>query len=173
MKTLRAFALALALPFGALAITAPAPAQQNSPSPEAVQAAKDLVTLVSANTVWDMATRMTAETWPNLEVAIRSRNPNVTPEVIGELRHEFERIQYDYMSHFLTAMPQLYARHFSADELRDLLTFYRSRTGMKALQTAPYLAAEFLTIVQPHLPTAQENVQQAFTDILRQRGFVR
>jgi hypothetical protein len=113
---------------------------------------------------------MTAETWPTAEASLRLRNPRMTPEVVAELRREFERLQYDYLSHFLSAMPELYARYFSAEELREITAFYRTRTGAKVLQTTPYITAEFVSMVLPYIPAAQERVQQAFNQILRQRG---
>ena len=67
--------------------------------------------------------------------------------------------------------PALYARYFTADELRQLLAFYHTPVGAKAMRTMPKLTAEALQLVLAQLPQLQAEAMDAFTKILKQRGF--
>ena len=167
MRTLRALLFAVSL---CVVFPAPQAGAQDKPSPEALQAATELVSIISDGMIWDLSTRITADSWPAVEAAIRVRNPNVSPEVLKDLRNEFDRLEYAYMGELVNAMPTLYALYFTPAELREITAFYRTPTGKKVMQTMPIVTAEFVRMVVPYLPNVAENVRQAFNEVLRRRG---
>ena len=66
------------------------PARAQGPgSPEALEAAKELSGVLSADMIGQMTDAMTAQVWPKLEAAFRSKK--VDPETLAELRAEFEK----------------------------------------------------------------------------------
>jgi hypothetical protein len=99
---------------------AQAPAQ---PSPEALQAAKDLVALISKATVTDMVSSMTAKIWPQVEAAMRKQIPKIDDATLGELRAEYERLLSAVAAESMNDAPPLYARYFSAAEMNEIATF--------------------------------------------------
>jgi hypothetical protein len=86
-KVLRAICVAAA--FGVVfSIYAPPALAQNSPSPEALQAARQLVALVSETTTTELNKRLTDEVWQDMVAALRSRYPNISDAALADLRRE-------------------------------------------------------------------------------------
>jgi hypothetical protein len=168
MKIIRIAALAVALALaGAGWNSARA---EGAPSAETMQAAKDLVALITKDTIKELAARITAQVWPQIEASLKAKQ-KIAPFQLNELRHEFERIQFEFATKVMADAPALYARYFTADELRQLLAFYHTPVGEKAMRTMPRLTAEALQMVMARLPQLQADAMDAFTKILKQRGF--
>jgi len=161
--------LALLALFGAPMGLRPA-AAQNAATPESLQAARDLVAVVSKDTMGQLVTQVTAQVWPMLERGLRAKQPDISAAVLADLRKEFERIQLEYMSGLMNDAPSVYARHFSAAELRELLAFYRTPIGVKALHELPQITAEVMGMIMPRLQQVQQQTMGAFTKILHDRG---
>jgi uncharacterized protein len=153
---------ATALPFRALA--------QGEASPESLKAANELMAIMSKDTVQQLVTGLTAQVWPTLERALRTKRSDIDQATLTELRNEFERIQVQYMAGVMADAPAIYARHFSAQELRDMLAFYKTPTGQKALQVMPQLTAEVFQMVMQKMQGLQVQIMGAFNNVLRQRG---
>jgi uncharacterized protein len=153
---------AATLPFRALA--------QGEASPESLKAANELMAIMSKDTVQQMVTGLTAQVWPTLERALRTKRSDIDQATLTELRNEFERIQVQYMAGVMADAPAIYARHFSAQELRDMLAFYKTPTGQKALQVMPQLTAEVFQMVMQKMQGLQVQIMGAFNNVLRQRG---
>jgi hypothetical protein len=153
---------AAALPFRALA--------QGEASPDSLKAANELMAIMSKDTVQQLVTGLTAQVWPTLERALRTKRSDIDQATLTELRNEFERIQVQYMAGVMADAPAIYARHFSAQELRDMLAFYQTPTGEKALKVMPQLTAEVFQMVMQKMQGLQVQIMGAFSSVLRQRG---
>ena len=75
-----------------------------------------------------------------------------------------------YTTGVMADAPAIYARYFSAQELRDMLAFYKTPTGQKALQVMPQLTAEVFQMVMQKMQGLQVQIMGAFNNVLRQRG---
>jgi uncharacterized protein len=171
MKILRIVAvLALFGMPGLSAGTQPA-AAQDAATPESLAVARELVAIISKDTIRQMVTQVAGQVWPAVERALRTKQPDIPANVLAELRTEFERIQIEYMSDLMQDAPVIYARHFSAAELRELLAFYRSPIGAKAMRELPQIMAESMALIMPRLQQVQAQTMEAFTKVLRARGF--
>lgn len=159
-------AAAVMLSFSLLAAAqAPAP-----PSPEALQAAKDLVAVVSADTIKQLTASMAGALWRQLEQAIRKQYPTVDAATLVELRDEFERTMHDAMVVGMSEAPAIYARHFTAAEMKEITAFYRTPTGAKALTVMPQAVAELGPAMQQHIQATMPKVDAAFDAILKKHG---
>jgi hypothetical protein len=167
LRTIVVFA-SLAL-FGAPIGLRPAAAQAPA-TPEALQAAQDLVSVVSKDTIRQLVSQVTGQVWPMIERGLRAKKPDISADVLADLRKEFERIQLEYMSGLMSDAPVIYARHFSADELHQLLAFYRTPIGAKALRELPQITAEVMALIMPRLQQVQQQTMAAFTKVLHDRG---
>src|SRR5262245_63672434 len=171
MKTFSATALAAVLTFAGLP-TGPLQAEaQSAPSGEALEAARDLLVLMSRDLVAQLAGQVTAQMWPAIENRLRAYNPTIDAEAIVDLRKELDRIQFEYMMNIVAEGPAIYARHFTAQELREIIAFYRTPTGGKLLQLTPQLTTEDLGMVTPHMPEFYAQTVEAFRKVLRGRGY--
>ena len=161
------FALVFALCVGATPFRAVAQGEAQS---EALRAANELMAVMSKDTVRQMVAGMTAQVWPTIEQTLRAKRSDIDQATLTELRSEFERIQMQYMTGVMADAPALYARYFSAEELRDMLAFYKTPTGLKSLQVMPQLTAEVFKMVMSKMQGLQAQIMGAFEAALRQRG---
>jgi len=144
---------------------------QGAGSPDALEAANELFSVLSPDMLKQLADQVTAQVWPPLERQLRAKSPAMADDTLAALRLEFEHIQLANLADLLKEAPAIYARHFTAAELHDLSAFYRTPTGQKALRVLPQVMGEVLATIMPRLQQVQLQTLEAFKRILRQRGF--
>ena len=140
-----------------------------APSPEALAAANELFTILSADMMKQLTGQMTNAFWPVVEQ--KARADKIDDATIAELRSEFERIQISFVTDAMKDAPPIYARHFSVAELRDLIAFYRTPTGAKALREMPQVMGEFATQLVPRMQDLQKQITEAFNRVLKEHGY--
>jgi len=160
--------LAVVLLLGGAAPRAPA---DEAPSPEALQAAQELFTILSPNLKAQLTGQVTNAFWPSVEQ--KARADKIDDATVAELRKEFERVQLAFLTEALKEAPAIYARHFSIGELRELTAFYRTPTGAKAIHEMPRVVGEFAVIMVPRLEGLQQQMAEAFAGILRAHGYTK
>ena len=166
MRTLRILAVVLLLAGASERLRA-----DDAPSPEALQAASELFAILSPDMVSQLMAQMTNAFWPAVEQ--KARAEKIDDATIAELRKETERIQLAFVTEMMKGAPAIYARHFTVMELRDLIAFYRTPTGVKALHVLPQVMGEFATTMVPHLQDVQRQTAEAFNRILREHGYLK
>jgi hypothetical protein len=140
---------------------------QAAPPPEAVAAAKDLMAIMSPDMVGQMMRGMVAQMWPQLE---QSFGPKIDAATSAELRAEFERTLQQWVIDSMQDMPQVYARYFTAAELRELAAFYKTPVGAKALSQMPKVMADFSSTMIPRMTVFQQQLQGRMQAILQKHG---
>jgi uncharacterized protein len=170
MKIVRALLLAIIATLVVNAWVAPALAQTSSP--EQLQAARELAALASGNVLIDVTATLVKQVWPTIEAALRTKNPKIDAATLAELRKEFEQLQVSAINETMTDTALIYARYFTAQEMRDILAFYRTPTGAKALKIMPQATLELARALSPRLELLSATVTQRFSAILQLRGFV-
>jgi hypothetical protein len=122
----------------AVALSWPGKALPQTASPEAVAAAKELM----------IAAKMTDQVNLMLAAIMEQLRPLI---VKGDSRREREfdalmpkmvELMQARMEELLNANAQIYARHFTAEEMRQLTDFYRTPAGVKLLQKQPEVFQE-------------------------------
>jgi hypothetical protein len=141
-------------------------------SPEALAAAKELTSLISASMVGEMVKRISAEGWPSIEASLRAGRPTIDAATLADLRNEYERLMANNLSVTINSAPAIYASFFSAQEIRDLIAFYRTPLGRKTLTTMPLVNAAFIGVLMRELPALQQRTAEAFNIVLRLHGYV-
>lgn len=121
----------------------------------------------------DFADKRDREIWPAIEAAFQQQYPNIDGPTLLELRAEFERAQNAAMRQTMDDAPVIYARLLTAQEIRELIAFYRTPIGMKTLRVLPQAAAEMLTAMAPRIQEGADRVRLGMLDILRKRGYER
>jgi len=140
----------------------------DSPSPEALSAAQELSAIVSGDTIAQMSAAMTAQIWPNIESSLASK---IDATTLAELRGEFERAVSAFAAETVKASPPIYARNFTAQELREILAFYRTPTGSKALHTMPKIIGEVMAQMGPRVQAFQQDLNAKMVAILEKHGY--
>jgi hypothetical protein len=165
LHTLPILAL-LALPLTPAVAQAPVTAEQS----EALEVANELFALLSKDMLTDLTGGMMAQMWPMVE---RQMRPGLDQATLTELRGEFERIQKESLAEVMKGAAPIYARHFTASELRDLIGFYNSPTGQKSLKELPKVMSEILSGMLPRMQQLQIQASESFAKILRERGYLK
>lgn len=141
-------------------------AAQAAGSPEALAAANELIQLLSKDLMAQTTKQVTEQTWPQVERVLGRMDPGI----MAALRREFEAGMTATMAEAMQDAAPIYARHFTEQELRDILAFYRTPTGVKALQQLPHVLAESTAAMSTRLETSLPRSMDSFTRILRERG---
>jgi hypothetical protein len=168
MKLLHIFFLTMAV--GLLGTQSGVSQSAAQPSPETLQAAKELLAVVSDSMISDLTSKMTAQVWPSMESTLRTRNPKIDAATSGELRKEFERLMVNHVSDTMKDAPAIYARYLTASEMRDIVVFYRTPSGAKTLKVMPQVMADLSATMAPRMQGLQEKVELAFLNLLQKRG---
>jgi hypothetical protein len=144
---------------------------QGTGSPEALAAAKELFAILSKDMMDQLVSQLTAHFWPVIERSLASKN--VDQATLAELRKEFERIQKENLAVVMQDAPPIYARFFTAAELKELAAFYRTPIGRKALKVLPQVMGEFTQTMMPRLQEVQRKTQASFERVLREKGYLK
>jgi len=142
--------------------TCVAPAQ--TPSPEAMTAARSLVTTLGLSDQYKAL----------LPVILLSLKPVLTQE-----RPEMERafdavlpkmaeVYAPYYTAMVDAAAAIYANTFTVDELRDIEAFYSRPAGKKLLEKSQIIAQQSTQVGQETGRKATEALRARLTDLLRQ-----
>lgn len=149
-----------ALLLGLLA-TSPARAQE-TPSPEALAVAKEMMELLSGDTIAQLSSTIMAQAVQPLE-----RVPNMTPEKLAEIRAEVQKVTVRFMNQTLADAPAIYARHLTVPEMREIIAFNRTPTGEKLRKMMPQLMGEVMALIAPRAPLLQRELMEALQPILQ------
>jgi uncharacterized protein len=133
-----------------------------------LQAANELASIVSADAVNQISRELAANLWPTLENSLKSRIDDAT---LSELRADFDHRLTRFSDEAMKDAPAVYAKYFTAQELRDITAFYRTSAGAKALQTMPKVMIEHLTGVRPKVQEFQQGVGTSVQEILQRHGY--
>lgn len=141
---------------------------QEAGSPEALSAANELAAIVSTDMIDQLSRQITASIWPNLEAGLASK---VDPATVADLRSEFERLLAKFSSDAMKDAPAIYAKYFTAQELRELAAFYRTAAGAKALQMMPKVMGEYMTGMLPRIQALNDQVTASVRTIMQKHGY--
>jgi hypothetical protein len=171
MKILRAVLLASAVGIGV-----PAAAEQAAaPSAEAIQAARELIAIMSPDMIKDMNTKMFAQIWPGMEQALRAQFSSLDDATAEELKNEIRAVMEKELGIEMTAlmdtMPAAYAKYLTVDEMHAIQAFYRTPAGAKVLKVMPEIMGEAMAGLGPRMQGMMQRMSVAFTGILQKHGY--
>jgi hypothetical protein len=156
----------LALLAVALAFSCVPAAAQNAATAESTIAAKQLMEVMNARAMMQSSMQTMMQQLPEMMRAMKgaimeSKAKGLSDAKKTEMQAEIEKTIPDMMASMqkLLSDPQLldelerettaiYARNYTADEMRELRAFYRSPVGAKMLATMPKVMQESMAISQ-------------------------
>jgi len=74
------------------------------------------------------------------------------------------------MNELIEQIAVLYARNFTADELREVVAFYRRPTGQKFVQKLPAITQESMALGQRFGQSIGNEIRARMIEELRKRG---
>src|SRR5437588_10203076 len=128
------------------------------PSAAAVALGRDLVEAKGANQMFEPIIRGVVE---QTKGALLQTNPQLAKDlndVATQLRNEFNPRRAELMNE----AAKFYAQRFTEQELKDMLTFYKSPLGKKMIVQEPLVLDEAFNYVQQWAPRVGEEVMNRF-----------
>ena len=142
----------------------PAPAQ--TPSSEAMSAARSLVTTL----------KLTEQYKALLPAILLSIKPALTqdrPEIESDFEAKKPKMAEAYAPFYnamVDAIAAVYATNFSVEELRELDAFYRRPAGQKFLEKWPAISQQSVQVGEDGSRKAAEGLRTSLTPLLRQKA---
>lgn len=144
---------------------ATAPAASSLP-PGAIAAAKEILELKKASAVYQGAVVSTIQ---NVKNALLQTNINLQKD-IEEISLKLARDLSGRESEIGDGMAAIYATHFTEQELKDLLAFYKSPLGKKSLEQEPKSIEASLNYMRNWGEDLALEVNERFREELKKRG---
>jgi hypothetical protein len=162
------------LPVATLAVglalsVAPAGAQQAAPpksSPTAIAAAKEILAIKNASAMYANAVPGLVD---KTRIALIQQNLNYQKdltEVAGVVNQQLAGREKEIGE----GKAQVYASEFTEQELKDLVTFYKSPLGKKLIEAEPRAIGLSMAFMNSWAQNFSETVMGAFRAEMRKRG---
>ena len=175
LKFLPAATLAAGLAVSAVpAIAQQAPAQpkaaaapaQPKASPAAIAAAREILQIKNATAMYQGAVPGLVE---KTKIALTQQNLNYQKD-LNEVAPIVAQQLNGRQSEIGEGMAQIYASEFTEQELKDLVTFYKSPLGKKLIDAEPRAIGLSMNFMNSWAQTFSETVMGAFRAEMRKRG---
>jgi hypothetical protein len=115
-----------------------------------------------------MSAALAAQVWPTIEAQAAGK---VDAATLAEMRQAFEQTLAKFTGEVMAKAPEIYARHFTAQELRDMVAFYRSPVGIKALREMPKVMVDVSRQMAPRLKSLQTELNAQMVAIMQKHGY--
>jgi hypothetical protein len=145
---------------------AQAPADATAPAADAVAAAKELVTTMR---LAEQLKTLLPIIMQGLKPAIVQNRPEVERDYNALLPLMLE-VTNQRIGEYIEVMATIYARNFTADELRQVAAFYQTPTGRKMLEKLPALTQESMAAGQRFGQSLSKEFETRIKDELRKKG---
>jgi hypothetical protein len=149
----------------ALTLFSPAVYAQQ-PSAAAILIAKDLVNTTGATS---MFSPLIAGVVEQAKLLLLQQNPNLNKE-LSEIATKLRTDLAPRFDELGNEVARLYATHFTEQELKDLLVFYKSPLGRKMLAEQPKIADDSLKFAQDWSNKLSDEVIATMRAELKKRG---
>src|SRR5947199_4881982 len=139
---------------------------QPAPSASAVATARELVETKGGAAMFDPVIVSVVE---QTKAALLQTNPQLSKDlndVAAQLRTEFTPKRDELMAQ----AAKLYADRFSEQELKEMLTFYKSALGKKMVNVEPQVLDETFNYVQQWGARVSEDVMNRFRAEMKKKG---
>ena len=150
----------------AVFLLAAGPAFPQSPSPDAMAAARELVVTMQ---MADQFKAIMPTIVKGLKPAIVQNRPQVERDYDAIMPLLLEGMNAR-VSEVIDKIAALYARTFTAGELRELVTFYKGPVGQKFVRSQSVLMQESMAIGQQFGQSVAKEMQDRIIEELRNRG---
>jgi hypothetical protein len=169
MKSVLKFLPAATLVVGLALSAVPAMAQQAAPpkaSPAAIAAAKEILTIKNAGAMYAGAVPGLVQ---KTKIALTQQNLNYQKD-LNEVAPIVEQQLAGRQNEIGDGMAQIYAGEFTEQELKDLVTFYKSPLGKKLIEAEPRAIGLSMAFMNSWAQNFSETVMGNFRAEMRKRG---
>ncbi|SFH97843.1 DUF2059 domain-containing protein [Bradyrhizobium sp. cf659] len=169
MKSVLKFLPAATLAVGLALSAAPAAAQQAAapkPSPAAIASAKEILSMKNATAMYANAVPGMVE---KVKATLIGQNLNYQKD-LNELAPVVAQQLAGREKEIGEGMAQAYAAQFNEQELKDLVTFYKSPLGKKLIEAEPRAIDQSMRVMNSWAQSFSETIASAFRAEMKKRG---
>jgi hypothetical protein len=151
---------------GSLLLASLGAARAQSPSPEAMTAARELVTTLKLSDQYKALL-------PVILLGIKPVLVQDRPEIERDYNAMMPAIADAYTPYYnamIDSIAKVYAENFSVDELHQITAFYREPVGQKFLQKSQSILRQGVQIGEDTGHKAAEDLKAKLTQLLREKG---
>ncbi len=141
-------------------------ARAETPSPEAITAARSLVTTMKLADQYRVLL-------PGILLGLRRTLTQDRPEIERDFDASMATIVDTYSPYYdtmLSAIATVYASNFTVEELQQIEAFYRQPAGQKLLAKTPAIAQQSQQISEDVSRKAADDLRARLIESLRQKG---
>jgi uncharacterized protein len=141
-------------------------ASAQTPSPDAMTAARNLVTTMKLPDRYK-------ELLPAILLGLRRTLTQDRPEIerdYDSMKPTVEAAFTPYYTAMLDDVAAIYANNFTVAEMREMETFLRRPVGQKYLEKTPALTQQINQVTQDASRKAADDLRTRLTEALRQKG---
>ena len=149
-----------------ICLLAAGPAGAQSPSPDTLAAARELIVTMRAA---DYFKTIMPAIVQQLKPAIVQNRPQVERDYDAIMPLMLDSMNAR-VNEIIDQVAALYARNFTAAELNEVVAFYRGPTGQKFIQKLPLITQESMVIGQRFGQSIATELRSRIVDELRKRG---
>ena len=159
----------IAAAFLVVSILASGPTAAQTPSPEAMTVARELVVAMRAAEQFKAVLPLILQ---QLKPIITQGRPEVARDFDAVLPalQELVNSNSDAMKSMLEGIVAVYARNFNIEEMRQITAFYGQPIGQKLLDKMPVVAQESMAVGQQFGQSIATELQRLVIEELRKRG---
>lgn len=166
MKSLSGILTAACLALGLALSALPAAAQQPKPSPAAIAAAKEILAMKKADGMYANAVPGIVQRTKDELMQTNINYQKDLNEVAVIVAHKFAGREKEIGD----GMASVYASEFTEQELKELVTFYKSPLGQKLLASEPKAIQGSMAYMNQWAQSFAETVNGEFRAEMRKRG---
>ncbi len=116
-----------------------------------------------------MTLQMGAVVGDHFFAVMRAANPQIPVEAQGIVKEVVIAVMNERIDDLLDRMIPLYEKHFTSRELAELIRFYRTDIGQKAITTMPVVMQESMPINQAWVRDLNPELERRIGERLRER----
>jgi hypothetical protein len=168
MSVLKALQTAARLATVGLALVAVSPAAyaQNKPTAASMQLAKELIAITGATAMFKPLIAGVVE---QARLLYLQQNPALGKD-LNEIAQKMRKDLQPRNAELFNEISKLYATHFTEQDLKQILAFYKSPAGKKMLAQQPVVVDASMNFAQQWANTLSEEVTSKMRDELKKKG---
>lgn len=129
---------------------------------------KDIEKLVKMTGVLKIGDQISEDLFLRMSDNLKAKHPDISFELLETLRVEIDAALQVTTPIFIKQLVSIYRKHYSYDEIRELVNFYNSPLGKKTIYMTQTLSNDTINTTRKWrlslIPRIKESVRKPFTE---------
>jgi len=108
-----------------------------------------------------------------LAYSLKEQQPDIDPKAFEIIKEQTDAVLDERSQQIADKMVPIYSKHFTEEDMDDLLAFYHSRVGRKTIREMPSLMAESMEMAVEESRTAVPEIQKRVMEKLKADGLIK